>query len=94
MKNTDKNQQRQIKPVLPLIIKSNTNKNLLNHLSLEGNNYFDHFLNFHNKMNEMRKEELGNANPWLSKFIEDYTKLHPKIDSTVFFAKYVDDLLN
>jgi organic radical activating enzyme len=71
-----------------------TNKNLLNHLSLEGNNYFDHFLNFHNKMNEMRKEELGNANPWLSKFIEDYTKLHPKIDSTVFFAKYVDDLLN
>lgn len=87
VKNTPQEYKDQVKEFV-------TNENVLKHLSVDGNNYFDHFLNFHNKMNEIRKEDLGNSNPWLSTFIEEYTKLHPKVDSTVFFAKYVDDLLN
>lgn len=71
-----------------------TEQEILDFLNLEGTDHFSHFLNFHNKLNEIRNEELGTANPWLSKFIETYRDRYSSIDSSIFFRQYVNDLLD
>ena len=59
-------------------------------LNAEGKDLFDHFLNFHNKLDEIRKEDLKDSNNMLSTYIKNYkTK---EVDSQVFFRQQLDYL--
>jgi sulfatase maturation enzyme AslB (radical SAM superfamily) len=51
---------------------------------------FDHFLNFHDKLDSIRKETLGDLNPMLSEYIKNYNR--SDIDSKVFFRQQIDYL--
>jgi len=59
---------------------------IITFLEQPGDSYFEHFLNYHFKLNELRKEEFIGLNPLLETYIEQYVVAHPKrIDSTEFF---------
>lgn len=45
---------------------------ILSMLDIDDPNYFDEFIFYHNKLDELRKESLGNLNLELSEFIESY----------------------
>jgi sulfatase maturation enzyme AslB (radical SAM superfamily) len=51
--------------------------------------YFDHFVNFHNKMNGIRKEELGDINPLLDDYLKNYKVTH---DSKEFYIGMISRL--
>jgi sulfatase maturation enzyme AslB (radical SAM superfamily) len=54
-------------------------------LKNDNENFFEHFLNYHDKLDTIRKESLGNSNELLSKYIEKYPRQY--IDSSEFFSK-------
>jgi hypothetical protein len=59
---------------------------IITFLEQPGDSYFEHFLNYHFKLNELRKEEFIGLNPLLETYIEQYVVAHPtRIDSTEFF---------
>ena len=58
------------------------------YLNGEGEDMFPHFVNFHNKLDEIRNESLAGLNPLLEKYIEKYSA-NP-VDSKVFFLKVID----
>lgn len=59
-------------------------------LHSEGQDLFDHFLNFHNKLNDLRQENFDGCNKLLQDYINSY---HVKpLDSKVFFLKQMDIL--
>jgi sulfatase maturation enzyme AslB (radical SAM superfamily) len=45
---------------------------ILSMLDIDNPNYFDEFIFYHNKLDTLRKESLGNLNPELSNFIDSY----------------------
>lgn len=49
-------------------------------------NYFTHFVNFHNKLNEMRSEDLKGINDMLYDYMKDYIS---NTDSTDFFISQI-----
>ena len=49
-------------------------------------NYFTHFVNFHNKLNEMRSEDLKGINDMLHDYMKDYIS---NTDSTDFFVSQI-----
>jgi MoaA/NifB/PqqE/SkfB family radical SAM enzyme len=51
---------------------------------------FDHFLNFHDKLDSIRKETLGDLNPMLSNYIKNYKR--NSINSQIFFIQQLDYL--
>lgn len=51
--------------------------------------YFDHFVNFHRKMNDIRKEELGDINPLLDNYLKNYKVT---TDSKEFYIKMIGRL--
>ena len=74
----------------PLFENKDQFKDILFELNAEGKDLFDHFLNFHNKLDEIRKEDLKDSNNMLSTYIKNYkTK---EVDSQVFFRQQLDYL--
>lgn len=65
---------------------------ILNYMDQPGQDLFGHFINFHKKLNEIRDEDLGNLNPWLSNYIKDYKNVPDWFDSQIFFSKAISDL--
>jgi len=63
---------------------------LLMHLDSEGEDYFDHFVNFHNHMNELRNESLASVNPLLHNYIKEHTTTIK--DSREFFVARINEL--
>ncbi len=57
-------------------------------LNIDGEDLFDHFLNFNDKLDLLRNESLKDSNPVLSDYIRNYQR--NEIDSKVFFLKQVD----
>lgn len=68
----------------------------LGFLNKPGSDLFAHFLNFHDQLDEMRKEDLKDSNPFLSNYIETHRANYnvPRTESKVYFANYYDKLLN
>lgn len=66
-----------------------SNKELFSDVLLElqdnEKDLFDHFLNFHNKLDIIRKETLGDTNPMLSEYINNYKR--KGTDSQLFFLQ-------
>ncbi len=60
---------------------------VLNELNNQGKDTFDHFLNFHDKLDRLRNESLKEANP----FLYDYLKTckRPLTDSRSFFLTQI-----
>jgi|LakMenEpi03Aug12_release.lakeMendotaPanAssembly.Ray.scaffolds.fasta_scaffold264183_2 MoaA/NifB/PqqE/SkfB family radical SAM enzyme len=65
-------------------------KDVLYELILNEQDYFNHFLNFHDKLDLLRKESLKDSNPLLSEFIKNYPR--ELIDSKIFFIEQMDKL--
>lgn len=63
---------------------------VINELKTPGKNLFDHFLNFHNKLDYLRNESLEDSNMLLSNYIKNYKKI--EVDSRVFFKSQMDIL--
>lgn len=70
------------------------NKELYSDVLLELQNtekdLFDHFLNFHDTLDSIRKETLGNLNPMLSQYISSYKR--KDINSQLFFKQQLNYL--
>ena len=54
------------------IIEPYVDKETYNFMWQKQNNYFPHFINFHNRMDAIRKENLANINPLLYDYINNY----------------------
>jgi hypothetical protein len=60
---------------------------IIEYLNSQADNYFDHFINYHNKLNEIRKESFDNSNPMLSEYIDNYKLTNT--DSSEFFIQQI-----
>lgn len=60
---------------------------VLQELDTVGDDYFDHFLNFHNSLDSIRFESLGNMNSLLSEYISNKKTT---VNSRTFFLKQMD----
>lgn len=72
--------------VIEKLKKSKFNFNdVIEHLQQPGENIFEHFLNWHFKLNELRNESFDGVNNMLNEYIKEYVKRNPtRIDSTEF----------
>jgi MoaA/NifB/PqqE/SkfB family radical SAM enzyme len=61
------------------------------YLKIEAEDYFSHFINFHNKLNHLRNEEFENLNPLLSEYINS---CNVTVDSLDFFKVHMLKLIN
>jgi organic radical activating enzyme len=67
----------------------NVSQDIQRYLKEPGTNYFNHFLNFHEKLNAIRKEDLKECNPFLHNYI---LRFPHRIDSKVFFINQISKL--
>jgi sulfatase maturation enzyme AslB (radical SAM superfamily) len=90
-----KNLPQEYKNTLRSIIKNYGKKynHLLNFLDFPGENLFGHFINFHEKLNEIRKETLDDKNQLLENFIAHYKKNNLPINSKDFLSQEMDKLI-
>lgn len=58
---------------------------LVNYMMQPGENFFGHFINYHNKLNELRNEDFTNLNPMLSDYIDSYKDVPSWEESKQFF---------
>jgi sulfatase maturation enzyme AslB (radical SAM superfamily) len=82
-----KNLPKDYKETLLNIVKGFDNQftDIVRELETEGNDYFDHFLNFHNILDKSRNESMERANPLLYEYINN--RKYKQIDSTEFFER-------
>ena len=67
---------------------------ILSYLTEDGQNLFDHFLNYHQSLDAMRSEDLKNSNPLLSDYIQDYIKKHPtRVNSKDYFITQIKGII-
>jgi hypothetical protein len=67
---------------------------ILSYLNEDGQNLFDHFLNYHQSLDTMRGEDLKNSNLLLSNYIQDYVKRHPtRVDSKDYFITQIKGII-
>lgn len=87
-----RNMPKDLKDIVRPIVESYDEKyiDVLTELNNEGEDLFDHFLNFNEQLDLRRNESLQNANPLLSEYIQNYKRNN--IDSKVFFLKQMDVL--
>jgi len=85
-----KNLPRDYKDLLLPMFTDDKFRDIKIELDFEGNDLFNHFLNFHEKLDNIRNESLGNANPVLSEYIKNYKR--ESTDSQIFFIRQLDYL--
>lgn len=69
------------------LIEDTVDKDTYNFMYNKSEDYFSHFINFHNKMDSMRKESIEHINPVLHQYIKSYI---PKVDnSKAFFIEKI-----
>jgi sulfatase maturation enzyme AslB (radical SAM superfamily) len=67
---------------------------ILSYLTEDGQNLFDHFLNYHQSLDAIRSEDLKNSNPLLSDYIQDYIKKHPtRVNSKDYFITQIKGII-
>lgn len=84
-----RNTPRDFKTSVSVFLKD---ENILNYMNQDGEDLFGHFINFHKKLNNIRNEDLGNLNPWLSEYINNYKNVPDWFESQMFFSKAISDL--
>jgi hypothetical protein len=69
-----KNMPKELKDLMRPVVESygKDYSEVLNMLNQPGEDLFDQFLFFHNKLDLLRKEQLGNANQLLADYIAQY----------------------
>ena len=65
--------------------------NIVSYLDSDGKDMFAHFINFSNKLDEIRNE-VNDANPLLANYMTNYQ--HRVADSRVFFLQSISDIKN
>jgi sulfatase maturation enzyme AslB (radical SAM superfamily) len=60
------------------------NSQILEYLNSDGDDYFQHFLNFSQQLDEIRFENMRDFNPFLKKYMEEYTSKVSREDSKIF----------
>lgn len=66
---------------------------ILNFLDQEAEDYFEHFLNAHIKLDSLRNEDLKKSNPVFYDYITQYKQKQPsRVDSKVFFMNQIKGL--
>ena len=66
--------------------------NIVKYMEQDGDDLFGHFINFHNKVNEIRQENLGDKNQLLSDTISNYKQIPAVEESKIFFKKIINDM--
>ena len=67
---------------------------LIKLLAKQGEDNFEHFLNYHFKLDQLRDESLAGLNPMLENYINEYVRKNPvRVDSTEYFNKQADVVL-
>jgi organic radical activating enzyme len=72
IKNAPNDLKTEIKKTL-----DSSHTDILSYLDEEGQNLFDHFLNYHQSLDAIRSEDLKDSNLLLSNYIQDYIKKNP-----------------
>jgi MoaA/NifB/PqqE/SkfB family radical SAM enzyme len=75
-----------------ILIENIEDEKIRDYLKEESDNYFDHFLNFHNTLNDIRKEKFSGLNLLLENFINKYISNVSLEESREFFIKEIDKL--
>jgi hypothetical protein len=65
---------------------------IISYLDSEGDDMFAHFINFSNKLDELRDEYIVNGNPLLSNYIANYQ--HTVTDSSEFLLATINAIKN
>lgn len=89
IKHLPKEYKQMIRP----IVESYYDEEILNFLDQDGEDYFEHFINAHDKLDRLRQESLKDANPLFYEYIEKYKSTHPeRINSKTFFMTQFEGL--
>ena len=65
---------------------------IVNYMMQEGENLFGHFINFHNKLNEIRNEDFTDLNPLLANYMDKYTDVPSWDDSRQFITECMNKM--
>ena len=67
---------------------------VLTFLDEPGENLFEHFLNYHEKLNALRGETLDNKNPLLETYIQNYVNQNPtRVNSKDYFITQIKGII-
>ena len=77
-----------------LVSKYINNDSITEYLNSEGNDHFQHFINYSEQLDEIRFEDMANFNPLLKQYIENYTSKVTRAESKVFLIKEFKKLQN
>ncbi len=77
-----------------LVSKYINNNSITEYLNSEGNDYFQHFINYSQQLDEIRSEDMADFNPLLKQYIEKYTSKVTRAESKVFLIKEFKKLQN
>jgi hypothetical protein len=65
---------------------------LVNYMMQEGEDLFGHFINYHNKLNDIRDEDFTELNPLLESYIKTYSNVPNWNTSKEHFVKSINSL--
>tara|TARA_B110000503_G_scaffold121397_1_gene184957 strand:- start:490 stop:1629 length:1140 start_codon:yes stop_codon:yes gene_type:complete len=65
------------------------NKRVLTYLNVDGENFFDYFVHYTTQLDNIRKESIKEANPWLHNYIEQYKSNKTLDDAKDFWNKFI-----
>lgn len=70
-----------------LVSKLIENTRIITYLNSEGQNYFQHFINYSEQLDELRSESIQDFNPFLTNYIENYKSKVSREESKIFLIK-------
>lgn len=85
IKNTPQNYKDQIRDKI-------NNPGIVSYMDSGGDDLFSHFISYSDKLDDLRKEYIGNHNMFLQKFITDYPK--KENFNKEIFLKFLDTIRN
>lgn len=65
---------------------------LVEYMMKDGEDLFGHFVNFHNKLNELRNEDFKTLNPLLANYIANYENVPAWEETKAYLIKAQQDL--
>lgn len=77
-----------------LVSKYIDNKSISDYLNSDGNDHFQHFINYSQQLDEIRSEDMADFNLLLKTYIEEYTSKVSREESKVFLIKEFKKLQN
>lgn len=87
-----KNTPEEFKNNVKQLLTHDRYSNIIKYMEQDGDDLFGHFINFHNKVNEIRQETLSDKNQLLSDTISNYKQIPAVEESKIFFKKIINDM--